>query len=346
MPREETSNLESNLEAIEDPMVANVFPQLNDRDLAALSQTCRFFRDLTSEQRKQRQVNELIRRVVCGEEKEAKAMLESAPTLLLGTGRAFDYSRRTVQATPFQATLCAGDVEMCQMMMTIAKQHNMEGELQAQFEAIFPNGVESLAEQQQQNTFDFDPIVAAITNASDADHQAALNKENNGSALCQALDAFREQFAGLSREETVFNPTHLLTAFERYDQEFDQWWNFGQRDLFWRQVVGYVQCFLPACYAQAFAQGIYYIVEQNEVLKRNFTFRFNSFTTYLPCFDGRSGLGFDFVSLVGTLGDDASWRGLRRHEGEKGAGAPFQNYVSKKYQALAEIYSTAASAAI
>lgn len=45
-------------------------------------------------------------------------------------------------------------------------------------------------------------------------HQAALDKKDNGSALCQALETFREQFAELSRKETVFNPYHLLDAFE------------------------------------------------------------------------------------------------------------------------------------
>lgn len=48
--------------------------------------------------------------------------------------------------------------------MAIAKQNNMEDKLQAQFEAIFPNGdVKGFAEQQ--NTFNFDAIVAAISAA-------------------------------------------------------------------------------------------------------------------------------------------------------------------------------------
>jgi len=40
--------------------------------------------------------------------------------------------------------------------------------------------------------------------------------------------------------------------------------------LFWRQVVGYVQRYLTSCYAQAFSQSLWDVVDQKKPLKRAF----------------------------------------------------------------------------
>jgi len=282
------------------------------KEVAALSETCRFFRDSTNNQRqvrKKQQVNTLVEEVVRGEESEALWILKRFPLLLLTSGKAEDYSRRTVQATPFQAALCAGDSDLCRGMMNIAKKHNMENQLRAQLEAVFPDGIEAHVAQQKQTAFNFDAIVRAITKASDAELQAALNrkgtqltqtdeareKPDNQLNLTEALNRFREQFAEVSQADIVFNPYHLLLAFERHDQEFGHWsWN--QRDLFWQQVVGWVQCFLPACYAQAFTQGIYNVAMGREPLTRSFKFRIDGYPLkpiFPPQFDDYVGLGFD-----------------------------------------------------
>ena len=155
-------------------------------------------------------------------------MLNQTPELLLrDDGVVVDFSRKPIQGlTPFQAALCAGDELMCQKMMDIAKQRNMEADLRTQFTVIFPDGdVEAFAKrQEEENTFNFDAIAGAIDNASDAERQEELahpGQNNPFSALNQALNQFRQQFAELSHNEKVFNPSYLLAAFERYDERFN-----------------------------------------------------------------------------------------------------------------------------
>src|SRR3990167_1899865 len=124
--------------------------------------------------------------------------------------------------------------------------------------------------------------------------EGARRKPANELTLMETLNRFREQFTQKSHHEIVFNPQHLLRAFEVYLTQFDGWdWN--KRDLFWRQLIGFVQRFLPACDAQAFAQGIYYLTEENEALRRSFDFRYGGGSFYPVDFNSCSSLGFDYA---------------------------------------------------
>ena len=91
-----------------------------------------------------------------------------------------------------------------------------------------------------------------------------------------------------------------MEALNIYDQNFDNWsWN--QRNLFWRQVVGFTQRFVPACYAQAFSDSRYFIFEENKPLSRSLAFKYSSHE-YYPLPVGPVGLGFDFaVDFAGVL---------------------------------------------
>jgi hypothetical protein len=93
----------------------------------------------------------------------------------------------------------------------------------------------------------------------------------------------------------VFNPYHLVRAFEIYDAEFENLDSWDKRALFWCQVIGFVRRYLPACYLQALAQWIYYIIENKEPLRRSFEFRDGrrDGVSILPS-KAFSGLGFDF----------------------------------------------------
>jgi len=93
----------------------------------------------------------------------------------------------------------------------------------------------------------------------------------------------------------VFNLRHLLKAFKLYDSQFNAWsWN--KRDLFWRQVVGYVQRFLPANVAMDFAQGLYNRVENKEKSERSFKFNYGDGSIFPPTFGSFSGLGFEYAA--------------------------------------------------
>ncbi|OGO90752.1 MAG: hypothetical protein A3F10_06690 [Coxiella sp. RIFCSPHIGHO2_12_FULL_42_15] len=123
--------------------------------------------------------------------------------------------------------------------------------------------------------------------------EGARRKPANELTLMETLNRFREQFTQKSHHEIVFNPQHLLRALEVYLTQFDGW-DWDKRDLFWRQVIGFVQRFLPACDAEAFAQGIYYLTEENEALRRSFDFRCGGSSFYPVDFNSCSSLGFDY----------------------------------------------------
>lgn len=247
----------------------------------------------------------LLSHIVKGEEAAALEMIDANPRLLLISSQATDYSGRSYQGiTPFQAALLCHDVTLWKKIEPyFDKLPNRQEEKVSQFKAIFPEGAP------KQESYDFTELVQVISNSSDADIMAALRKENNDTPICQALKGFRTAFTDLAIKEMFFNPSHLIDALKVYDAQFDRWsWN--QRDLFWRQVIGYTQRFLPACYAQAFCQGLYYILEEKKPLSRSLKFQYDS-VSYYPLTDS-SGLGFDFVlarfGAVGVPSRNASHR--------------------------------------
>ena len=224
------------------------------------------------------------------------------------------------------------DDELCAMLA-----HYMpKDELVRQYQEIFPEGHD--AYYQKQTPFDFSQIVEAISQSSDADVQKALSLElPNQTVLWSGLEQFRADFTQRSSQETVFNPQHLLKAFELYDSQFDRWsWN--QRDLFWRQVVGFVQRFLPANSAMDFAQGLYNRVEAKEKSKRSFNFTFGGGAIFPPSFDSFSGLGYEFAC------------GRRAGEGEGygvcSVASYFQILCRAKTTILGELCSSSRAAAI
>ena len=238
-------------------------------------------------------VNPIMLAVVQGDLNQTEALIKARPPLLLSVkGRAVDYSRRTIKdLTPFQAALCAWDDEMC----AVLKQYMSDEEMIRQYKEIFPECHEKIDEAQ--TPFDFSTLVDVITQSNDIDVQAQLNLEQNDSLLCQTFNRFRDDFTLCSQQEILFNPKHLINAFEIYTENFKHWdWN--RRDLFWRQVIGYVQRFLPANLAQDVSQGLYCRVEEKEKSRRSFNFRFGGDVFFPLSFDSFSGLGFDYMIPV------------------------------------------------
>lgn len=234
-------------------------------------------------------LNPLLLAVVQGNIRQAEALIKQTPYLSLLKGTTIDYSMKTIKdLTPFQAALCAWDDEMCDML---AKYMTPE-KATRQYQEIFPEGHQPYVEAQ--TPFDFSTVITAIVQSTDDEIDAALNKEQNDSALGNALNQFRIDFTLRSQQEKVFNLKHLLKAYECYDQRFRHW-EFNQLNLFWRQVIGFVQRFLPANIAQDFAQGLYYRVEKKEKSQRHFRFRFTDNVMFPLTPNPLSGLGFDFA---------------------------------------------------
>ncbi len=259
--------------------------------------------------------------IVYGDLTKTEELLKANPLLLekLLTEKitVTDYSRRkSKKKSAFQAALCAMDDEMCEMLA----KYMSKDEIAHQYQDIFPEGHEQYFEAQA--PFDFTDIVDAITSSNDADVQQALDLElPNNTVLWSKLEQFRVDFTEHSKAENVFNPQHLIKAFDLYDKKFDGW-NWNQRDLFWRQVIGYTQRFLPANIAMVFAYSLYDVVGNQKKAPRSFKFRYSDGSFFPLTFDALSGLGFEHGPV--GVGD----RGRRRAGGMRRV----KTYVKQKLQ--------------
>lgn len=271
--------------------------------------------------------HQLLQHIVYGEQTRAEEMLKENPPLLFyllfSPATVEDYSGRTLTGTAMQLAYGAQDAEMCDMLLGYFDQlEKGREEALRQIREEFPEGQPTAA------AFNFNSILQAIKNASDQAVQNALTHVQDTSSLSQALDNFREAFTALSLQEgSHFNPRHWLEALTVYDREFDHFKDRKQRDLFWRQVVGYVQRYLSSCYAQAVAQGIYYIVDEHEALRRSFDFRDGDGVFY-PISASPSGLGYDYA--------DGTW-GVCWASQERGAASLVTEIVSRKNRELVEL---------
>ncbi len=276
------------------------------------------------------EVNPLLQQLVYGEESKVKEGLEAVKNnveqllvLLENTGTVQDYSGRTIsQMTLLQAAAAAGDVEMFQML----KDYMMPEAFTRQLTELFPEGIEAHDAKLQQHVFNFDSIIATMNHATLAVLETALSKEgaqftetdsvrgksDDQLTLVEALNRFREQFSACSNNEKIFNPYHLLRAYEAYYQFSNQCkhdsgnYFYKKCTLFWCQIVGHVQRFVPACYAQAFVQGLWDLVKAGDyhgpawrptAFKRNLKFKSGD-SLYFPADPSPavcSGLGFDFA---------------------------------------------------
>lgn len=258
----------------------------------------------------------LLLAVVYGNEDLAKEIIISRPELLQDkSATATDPSGKEIEnLTPLQAALCAGDDDMVRMMKEVVP----ELDILSQFSEISAHRTidEVKAEQKDkaqkfktqvsENVFNLARIFAEINAATDAEVQAELDApgQHKDSQLNAALRNFRQQFDAISNQK-IFSPYDLLAAFELYKEQFDNFggnpdsqWQQNRRRLFWVQVIGYIQRHLPACYLQAFSQSLYYIIEHNKKLERNFEFQMDK-GFYIRAHDGDlNNLGYKYAATA------------------------------------------------
>ncbi len=199
-----------------------------------------------------------------------------------------------------------------------------EEERKKQIRDQFPEGWDAHEEKRQQNDAAvLKKVISAISNASNNDN-------------CEsALQEFRNY---LEPKEVIktgkhFNAQLLLEALNLYVENYGRFggWNSHKNNLFWCKIIGYIQRFSPACYAQAFSQGVYYIVEYGEKLSRRLDFRSEYNISFFPLdSDSRYRLGHDYAVWPGERGG-ASWRTCESVRGSHGAAASLlSSYVKQK----------------
>lgn len=298
---QQLSFVQAQLPPLFDIFYSEVFPRLSNCSLLSFSAACKETFALTAaerEKREKRDASALLLAVVQGNETEAKRLLTINPGLLRSSkGEATDHFNRLIKCfTPFQAALCMGDVEMCEMMKEYFLQLG-DGhlEMEEQFNAIFPGGLNAYVQTQQEAVFDFNEILQAIIQAPENEVASALLKEFDiNLPLHQALEKFRDAFTKKSLSEPVFNPYHLLRAFRTYqDAKSNSLDTSAKCNLFWRQVVGFAERSSPACTLQDFVLGIGHALYKDRTKTRSFKFE-DEDSIILPTQE-LSGLGFDFA---------------------------------------------------
>jgi hypothetical protein len=245
---------------------------------------------------------------------------------------------RKIIGSPFQAALGAGDKELYKYMAKyFDRVEDGVALAQNQIQERFPNGFDYPA-----SDYDFSTIINAITN-----DQTLASDNNPSDATQKTLKKLRKDF--LPTDVTQghhFNLNHLVKAFDTYNQQFNNW-NWNQRSLFWCQVIGYLERFVPVVDAQAFCQGLYYLLEQKQLQARAlslYNYQSSSDITYYPVNSTPAGLGFDFGIVVSS----APRPGVRGGVGDAaprvwaGAGI-LKNYVEQKHQNLATFSSALSS---
>lgn len=309
---EDTKSTQSHTEAstfinLPEEVIQNITSFLPSEALCNLALTCHKSRALTLNQKL---ANPLLEAVIKGNEAKAKQILEYYPHLLIDhSGSAIDHSgRKYTNLTPFQAAIYVCDVKMCQMIIRFFEGHD---QLTAQLKAKFPNGIDAYMQNQQQveNVFDFNEIANAIKTASDQEIDIALSKNfAQATNLNTALEEFRRNFDLQAQAELTFNPHHLAEAFRALKNHFilsfdDEISSNPRKELFWRQVIGYVQRYLPAGIAQEFVHGFndgYNYQPDADIRSFNFIKQLDKQNPFFPLQQGEK-LGYDWAA--DSLGD-------------------------------------------
>ncbi len=264
-----------------------------------------------------------------------------------------DYSGKIIEdMTLLQAAFAAGDVAihpdlartdpghqgMCEIIQSYFDEAEDQSEIAEQYASILKQSVQENYSSVQipprldndpralhdihrlaleQNTFDFNKIVAAITRAGSHTEQitAALNKvgasftESDAARakpddqlnLTESFNRFREHFERHALSKIAVNPYDLLNAFQIYDAQFNTW-TWDQRELFVRQVIGFAQRYLSAADARVFAYGLYSAVKDKEKVPDHFNFRYEPGYRLFPLSSDRSCFGLGFDCSVRTAG--------------------------------------------
>lgn len=258
-------------------------------------------------------LNTLLKYVAYGQPEQVKALLDKHPELLLEKGNVVDPAGNTILGvSAYECALGAGDHEM----VAIIREYfdKFEGGIEARIEQEkhYQDAIDNMLKQP---AFDFSELMQIILDAPKEDITEELKNENDFKAnydgkihpqykktLRQALEEFRQYFSPkeIKNGEMHFNYANLQKAFDLYNEKFDALGkasngNWDKRDLFWRQVIGYIQRGLPACDRQAFAGGLYRLVEEQKPLKRRFKFKYNDIDFPITSGDlSRSGLGYEY----------------------------------------------------
>lgn len=209
--------------------------------------------------------------------------------------------------------------EMAEIIQRHLRIHFANGEeiIASQIAEQFPEGWEE--EEKKKALQD----LQALENVFDA-----IATSKNDADCDSALATFRSYLEPKDVLKTGkhFNIQLLVEAFKLYDKNYEAFggWESRKNNLFWQKVIGTIQRYLPANWAMAVCQGVYYIVEDGEKLKRSLKFRFDDVFFFPLDTDPSFRLGHEYAA-----------RGRVLKAGYVAGGTPrFANYARQKTSAL------------
>jgi hypothetical protein len=308
---------------------------LNLQDEVALVGTSRALKQFFAPSLENKKVCKLLQYVVYGDEEKAKALLDRYPHFLFRIETVVDYSSRKIRGTAYQIALGAEDIEMVKMMqpyfiLACGDEEKAQTEIARQYDAQFTLASK---EQEEKNAAAdqaaLDQVIQAIHQATEKECEILLtikeSKEKEGEVkeIATALQQFRNHLDKKTEEVITtgkhFNMQLLVNALNiNHDKNYDF---FGSRNtardhLYGWQVIGYIQRYLPACYAQAFCQGLCYVAHYGDPLLRSLKFEYPIISSHFFPLDQEKTHWWqdpNFPAPLRRLGYDYACRGEKAH---------------------------------
>jgi hypothetical protein len=179
-----------------------------------------------------------------------------------------------------------GDAGMCEMMLNCAA---------GKIDASLP------ANTNQKKSFElkhFDDIADAIANAArknklsiTAEKDRHRNPEHQMTALSHAMDSFRK----ICDAHGEMTPQDIINAFLALVKHWDKLKSYDEVNLFFLQVIGYIERLCPVWFRQALVEGINNLLQPDAVLQRVTECNVSNVNYPLVSLIPSSGLGFDFA---------------------------------------------------
>lgn len=315
-------------------MVNNWLP--SDKDTARLASVCRRFHGIFHSNVGKKTAKDAAECAIYPTQENVeklKALLKGCPTLLLHPVTVENRHGMKIKGTVYQIALHEADNELMDDVIKPAFErlpHGLET-METQRLAWLPDGWMEEEERACASAMTaIDNVFMAFKNASNPNDVTELQQQPytitiNHQGVKDALEAFRKAIDALyTRADKVIESGRdpiirlLERVMNRYEENYVALGGYDtpRNNALMRMVFGYCQRPAPINFMQAFAQGIYYIIEEKKKLIRSFEYSNWKDHFILPLdSDLLSRLGYEYFGVaracvaaaLGGLGDSVGW---------------------------------------
>lgn len=315
----------------------------SDQDTAHLAMVNRRLHSLFKVEIGKKTANDAARCAIHPTEENVEiltALLKAWPALLLHSVRVKNRHDMEIQGTVYQIALHEGDNELIDDVIQPAFQrlhHGLEM-MEAQRKKWLSDGwVEAEEKKFKSACVAIEQLFTVFRSASNANDVTELPQYPytitiNHQGAKKALEVCKESIAALYQPtvKITIGRDPIIRLLEQVNDRFEENYNaLGEYDsprnnAIIREVYGYCQRFAPINYMQAFAMGVYNIVENKEKLVRSFEYRMWPGNFILPLdSDPQSRLGYEHFA------DEWAWL--------RGRLPDLQNFLSVKNSSCSTI---------